>query len=506
MSLARVTKQFVASNIGQLITLLTQLVTVPVFLYAYGASLYGQWLALAAALGYLSTLHYGLQTYAVTEMTILYNRDELQECRILESSALRMLLALAGIIALGLLLIFVIPVNKILHLSIGDFQAQLTLYFLGLTIVARALSGFTSGLYMVVNQPHRQANANNLSSVINLVALLGLAALRMPFFVLAGAQCLATLLWAGVVLVDLRRLAPELMPTIRYWRRGILGSIAKPSIQYMLLMGSNVLKYQLPLILIQVLLGPATVVVFSVTRTIYSMTRRAITLVTNSIGPEITITIGQSNLKKLYRLYDLSERLVLLMTVPVTLGTMFATPLFLKIWLHKVDLFDPAVALLLGATVAAQGLKEHKSQFQFSTNRIREMSYAELASYSAMLLASIPLMKYVGVGGFIAMWCVTELFQMFYSLYLNQKIFGSEAVINKLPIYKMCGFMTIAVAASIYPMLHLRQISYIEQGFAALFVVVVTGAISYWMFQVDDVRDYLWGKLSSRFPALQRGA
>lgn len=504
MSFRRVTKQFAAMNIGQLVTLLTQLLTVPVLLHAYGTSLYGQWLALTAAVTYLSTLNYGLQTYAATEMTILYNRGAVQECRILQSAALRILLALMATVGVCALVVFAIPVGRLLHLTIPEFNAQLIVYFFALQVVGRTMIGFTGGMYMVIKRPDRGQNFGNAFSVLSLCLLLTLAMLREPFTILAGSQVALAALWSGVQILDVNRLAPELKLTVRYWRRGIAGSILKPSGQYMLLMGAGILKYQLPLLLMQALLGPVSVVVFSVTRTIYSMTRRVVTLVTNSIGPEITITVGEGNLQKLYRLYELSERLVLLLTVPLTLGTMFATPLLLKVWLHKGDLYAPGVATLLGVTIAVQGLMEHKSQFQYSTNRVREISYAQFAAYGSMLLISVPLMKLWGVIGFPAVWCVAELVLTLYALHLNQGIFDAVASIDKKPVYKACAFMAVAIAASIYPMLHLTEVSYVMQGLIAIASTVITGAISYWIFQVDDVRDYLWGKLRTRFPALAR--
>ncbi|MBX6360147.1 MAG: hypothetical protein IRZ03_08715 [Acidobacterium ailaaui] len=63
MSLRRIGKLFAANNLGQIITVLTQLLLPPAFLHAFGESLYGQWLALSAAISYLITFNYGLQTY-----------------------------------------------------------------------------------------------------------------------------------------------------------------------------------------------------------------------------------------------------------------------------------------------------------------------------------------------------------------------------------------------------------------------------------------------------------
>lgn len=504
MSLARVGKQFLAMNTSQLVTILTQLLTVPVFLHAYGISLYGQWLAMSAALAHLSTLNYGLQTYTTNEIAILYNRGEIQECRIVQSSGLRMLLALAGLVAAGLLIVFFIPVTRLLHQTIPLSEAQFTLYWLGLQFPINALVGFVGAHYMAIGRPHRGTQYGNVMNIVGLATLLALAMFHSSFPVLAASRCVVMALFGLLMLLDLRRLAPDITPTIRYWRKGILVSILKPSFQYMLLMGSNVLIYQLPLLLMQIILGPVSVVLFSVTRTVYSMTRRLLTLVTNTIGPEITITVGERNFTKLRRLYELSERIVLLLTIPITFGSMVATPFLLQVWLHKGTLFDPIVCILLGLTVSVQGLKEHKYQFQFSSNQVREMSYAGIGVYTLMLLLSIPALKYFQLPGYLVVWCLAESVLLFYVLHLNRALFRGEFEVDEKPAYQMYAFLLVGIALSYFPMMHIAELSYPLQLALAVVVTLITGALSYWIFNVEDLRTYLWGKVSSKIPMLAR--
>ncbi len=504
MSLARVGKQFLATNTAQLVTIVTQLLTVPVFLHAYGISLYGQWLAMAAALAHLATLNYGLQTYTTNEMAILYNRGEVQECRVIQSSGFRILLGLMVLIAAGLLVLFVIPVTRLLHQTIPLFEAQLTLYLLGIQFPLNAIVGFIGAHYMAIGRPHRGTQYGNVMNIVALIALLALALLHMPFSVLAASRCIVQALFGLLMFLDLRRLAPDITPTVRYWRKGIFVSILKPSFQYMLLMGSNILIYQLPLLLMQIILGPVSVVLFSVTRTVYSMTRRLLTLVTNTIGPEITITIGEGNFKKLRRLYELSERVVLLLTVPITFGSMIATPFLLQVWLHKGDLFDPVVCILLGITVSVQGLKEHKYQFQFSSNQVREMSYAGILVYGVMLLLAIPALKYFQLSGYVALWCLAESVLLFYVLNLNKILFRGEFKVDARPAYQMYAVLIAGAALFYIPMHHIAQLSYAVQVSIAAAITLVTGAISYWIFRVDDLRSYLWSKLSGKIPLLAR--
>ncbi len=495
MSLGRISKLFAAQNASQLVSLLTQLLLPPIFLHNYGVTVYGEWLALSSAVGYLSTLNYGVQTYTNMQMTIHYNRGELEECVHLQSGGLFILLLVFVSLAVLLCAVFFIPIDAWLHLQLPLREAQTILYLLGLQIVVSMVFGFFSGNYMVIGSAHRGANFNNLNLLLATLVSALLAILHSPLIWFAAAQLGVTVLMTCYLFADFSRLAPALRPTLRHWRKTPLRSILKPSGYYALLFSSNILGYQLPVLVIQRVLGPVAVVTFSVTRTIYSMGRRLPFLVTNSIGPEVTITYGERNWNKLRQLYELSERVVLLLIPPLSFGLMLFTPLLLILWLRKGSLYDPWVCLLFGITIAVQSVKEHKYQFQFSTNQVRELSYMTPIAYGAMLLLSIPAMLWLGLPGLVGIWAVTEYAQLLYLLHLNRKLFGHETELSYRLVSVFMLFLLAGTAACIWPVFHIAAMSLPKQALIASTVTVVSLAVSYWIFGVDQVRTLLWQRI-----------
>ncbi len=502
MSLRRIAKLFAAQNANQLVVILQQVLLPPAFLHVMGTSLYGQWLALSAAISYLGTFNYGLQTYTNMQMTIHYNGGEKQECREVQSAGLRILLAAFLLAAVLLLLVFTVPLTRWLHLSVSLLSARVTLYLLGMQVMASMLFGFFSGSYMVFGEAHRGAHYGNLNQMLGMLTIVGLVLLHEPFPVIAAGQLVVTLAMAAFLSFDVGRRCPEIRPSIRYWKQGALGSILKPSAQYMLLASSNLLAYQVPVLLMQRLLGPQVVVAYSVTRTVYSMSRRLLYLVTNSLSAEITLIYGQKDWPRLLKLYSLSERVILLMTPPITFGSMLATPLLLKLWLHQPLLFRPGICITLGLTVSILSIKEHKYQFQFSSNKVESISWQTLFAYGLTSLLSIPLMPRLGVQGYLLVWLLSETLQLFYLLHLNDELFKGEAVLDHKPVYQMLGIMGVCTVLFFWPILHLRQVPYLMQGLLATVTTLVLSGFCYWIFQVDELRSLLWGKLSARIPAL----
>ena len=493
--LGRISKLFAAQNASQVISLLTQLLLPPIFLHNYGVTLYGEWLALSAAIGYLATVNYGIQTYTNMQMTIHYNRGEVDECVHLQSGGLFILLIVFLSLTILLCGIFFIPLDTWLHLQLPLREAQIILYLLSLQIGVGMVFGFFSGNYMVIGSAHRGANFNNLNLLVSTLAMALLAAMRMKLIWVAAAQLAVTVLMTCYLFVDFSRLAPALRPTLRHWRKTSLRNILKPSAHYALLYSSNILGYQLPVIVIQRVLGPAAVVIFSVTRTIYSMGRRLPYLVTNSIGPEVTITYGERNWKKLRQLYELSERVVLLLIPPLSFGVMLFTPLLLALWLRRGSLYDPFVCLLFGITIAIQSVKEHKYQFQFSTNQVRELSYMTPIAYGAMLLLSIPAMYWLGLSGMLIVWALAEAAQLLYLLELNRRLFGREAVLSFRLVGVLMVFLIVEAAACIWPVFHIAAMSLPRQALIASVVTLISFAFSYWIFGVDEIRTLLWQRI-----------
>ena len=505
MSLRRIAKLFAAQNANQLVVILQQLLLPPAFLHVMGTARYGQWLALAAAISYLGTFNYGLQTYTVMQMTIHYNRGELEECKQVQSAGLRILLAAFLGAAVLLLGVFFLPITSWLRLSISPLSAHCTLYLLGMQIMSNMLFGFFSGSYMVFGEAHRGAHYGNLNQLLGMLAIVALVLMHEPFPVIAFGQLSVTLCMAAFLALESGQRCPDIKPSIRRWRKGALGSILKPSAQYMLLASSNLLAYQVPVLLMQRLLGPTIVVAYSVTRTVYSMSRRLLYLVTNSLSQEITIIYGQQDWPRLHRLYALSERVILLMTPPITFGSMLATPLLLQMWLHQGVLFRPGICMTLGLTISILSIKEHKYQFQFSSNKVNEISWQTLLAYGLTSLISIPLMKPLGVQGYLLTWLLSETLQLFYLLHLNDRLFAGQAKLDHKPVYIMLAVMAVCMCIFFWPILHIRSVPYLWQGVMAASTTIVLTGFCYWIFRVDELRNVLWNKFSSRMAAAKAG-
>ena len=474
---------------GQGILIATQLLLPPLFLRHYGTQSYGEWLTLSAAANYLGTLNFGLHNFANNHVTIAFNRGDMDEVNAVQATAFAMVSCLAVVAALLASILFTFPVSQWLHLSISSRQANMTMYLLGLQILLRLIFGFLQTAFLVVGSYHRGNNWLNFLQTLSLITTATLVLKHSSFILIAACQLAVTLLCFLFVAIDLYRTAPVAFPRLQYIDRSRIMDILKPSGYYGMLFSANFLVYQLPLVIMQRMLGSTAVVVFSITRTIYSMSRQALTSVSSALGPEITELFGRNDWKRLFRLYDLSERAVFALVPVVALSTFLSTPALLIIWLSKPELFKLNVCVLMTLISAASGVKEHKYQFQISINHHAEMARFQFFTYLAMVACMLPIVFWFGIGGFLVLWLITEIIQIWYTVRLNQLLFRHFSVLEMQPLVKVAVITALGLAICVQLSNFVLHWPAIFQLLLTLLFAGVLLTVEYPIFRLDGLKE-----------------
>jgi O-antigen/teichoic acid export membrane protein len=430
-----ITKNLSALFSGHAISILQQLALVPFFIHSYGKAGYGEWLALSAAVSYLGTLDFGVQTYVNQDLTVRYHNGDMQGFHIQQSTALRLLLGIVTVAAALALFSFLLPLQHWLRM---DGSATLlgtpspvvpanivhgAIYLLALQILTNIPAGYFFGTFMVVRKAYIGGYWNNVKYLLLILVTIVCVWFHVSFQTLALAQllCVGTAL-AGAM-IHLRSIAPHIFPTLRYWDGSSVGKILSQSGHFAILWSSNFLAYQLPVLILQRSVGPVAVTLFAIMRTIFSMTRNQLNVLTQAMGPEITTLFGRKDWKALSVLYNYSERLVFSAIPIVNLGVLFLSPFLLVLWTHDRSMFLPHAYLLCAAVSIVMSTKEHKYQFQFSTNTVRELARFVFLSYlvlDGIWLAAIPRF---GLAGLLWGWLGIELCQLLYIVRLNFHLF-----------------------------------------------------------------------------------
>ena len=501
MSLKRILKLLVAFVTGQGVGIITQLLVPPLFIhrYAHGLETYGEWVALSAAVTYLSSLNSGIQNYANNQMTIHFNRNEVDEAKAVQASALIMVLSLIAIFGAVSSTLLFLPVGHWLNLKYTDpHSASLTIVLLILSLLTSWLFAMLANSFMAVGQLHRGANWVNVQRLSNTLCLSAFLWYRASFPVLALVQFGVMALFTLLVMLDLRITAPLLLPSLRCGSLAKIRSLIRPSAMFALFAVSGFLLWQGPVLLIQTILGAESLAIFSLTRMIFNMSRQLLVAVSLAIGQEITILTGSRDWNRLHRLYDLSERVVLALVTTVSVGTLLLCPFLFTIWLHKRSIYDPALCLLMAIISAVMAIKEHKTQFQQSSNRHQRLAVFALGAYVVMSGLAAILLPRFGIASLLIVWLCVEAAQAAYLLYLNKQLFPPELHISSAPVIRSIAILAVCFGLSIWPVYHNANWPLATTVAVAGVTMACLAVASYFFFGIRELQNKFTARLRRR--------
>ena len=507
MSSARsIAKNLSALFASHFVAILQQIALVPLFLHRYGKAGYGEWLTLSAAVTFLGTLDFGVQTYLNQDLTVRYHQGNMEQFHIRQSTAMRLMLGIFGTAALVATSVFLMPLDRMLKLNgVNNAPAvpvhivQIAVFFLALQALTSITFGYVSGTFMVVGRAHVGGYWNNAKN-LSLITAAAIAVLSgANFAVIAICQFSGLALCLLGALLHLRASAPQIFPTLRYWDGSLIGPILKPSGYFALIYSSNFLVYQLPILVLQRTVGPAVVTVFSIMRTIFSMTRNMLNALTQALGPEVTNLYAKDDWPALVRLYNTSERLIFSIIPIANVGVLFLCPLLLTIWVKNPSLFVPDIYVIAAAISVVMSTKEHKFQFQFSTNTHRELARFMFGTYIALVVLWTVMVPRFGLKGLLWCWFAVESAQLSYLVVLNARFFKH---VEKLDLRYLSRLAAVSIAFLTLGALWLPQL-FARPLWMQAAIAVALGMLIFVLdiplFGVREVAAPMLGKLRQKF-------
>ena len=144
-------------------------------------------------------------------------------------------------------------------------------------------------------------------------------------------------------------------------------------------------------------------------------------------------------------------------------------------------------------------IKEHKTQFQQSSNEHEELSRVGIVAYSIMLVISFFAMQAFGLQGFLFTWLACEMIQTAYIVHLNVKLFPAEMHISISPVLRLFAFMAVAFGLAIWPTFADAHWPLWLDVTVAAGLTLLLAIAGYFFFGVAEVRELVQSKLSRRF-------
>ncbi len=396
----RFVQGFAATALGPVVTILVQIVSVPVFLHAWGTRLYGEWLILSAIPTYLAFSDIGFGDVAANDMTMRTAAGDREGA--LETFQSTWLLISVSSVLFALLFslgAWFLPISHWLNLSYtesGAFKILVLLFIYALLTQQADL--ITSGFRCEGNY----ALGTLIKNVVRLVegALVTVIVLFRATPIQAAAtyvvlRTLGTLIMAWLMV----RQSPWLSFGGRHATLSCARRLALPAVAYLAFPVGNALSIQGMVLVIGAVLGPIAVAIFSTMRTLTRFGFQIMESVKNSVWPELSTAYGAQNWPLARKLHRTACQASLWSSVGAATFLFFAGDRIIAIWTHGRIVPDEAAFRWLLLVTVANSFWYTSSVVTIASNTHERVAAVYLVGSAAALGIARLLTPHFGISG-----------------------------------------------------------------------------------------------------------
>jgi len=418
-----------ANSFGMAITIVIQLVSLPLFLHYWDISTYGVWLMLSAIPAYLSMADVGMVAAAGNKMTMSMGDGNVHEAnRTFQSAQMFMTIVCCSLALLVVPLVLWAPFT-----GLDTMDRRVALLALSAGVLLSLFSGLTETLYRSTG---RYAIGAVLGNLVRLCEWLG--------------SLLGLMLVGNFAAIALGSLAARLVGTIFfiwYAARGNHGlklgvglakksevmSLVKPAISFMTFPLANALSFQGVTLLVGVLFGPALVAIFNTYRTIARISVQMTAMFSFAVWPEFSRLFGKGGMPAVESLFRRSAIFGVFQAVGLSILIYFLSPWLLNFWTHGHIKFIPDLMLLMLIYAAIGGVWHLPRGLLMATNQPMKIAQWSLVVGFLVVLLAWWFGRYWQLNGVAAAMLISELLiaiistQLAYAAISNQPKKGVSA-------------------------------------------------------------------------------
>lgn len=396
----RVARGLAVNLAGNTLTLVIQLVSVPVLLGAWGVPTYGGWLILSAVPLYLALSDLSFATVAGNSMTMLAAAGVRHQAAALGRRVWSLVTLMTGATLVGAIFValaFGGILGSAAAISVSESRVVLAALFAQVAVgnqFAMLEAWYKAGGHYPLGVTLRQfARLLEFGALIGAVLLGGRPGAAAAAFLggsVVGLVVSSLVLRRAVPWVSFRPVKPDLMTF-----RGLLA----PGVAFLAFPLGTTMSVQGLTLAIGLTLGAPAVVVFNTTRTMTRLIPQALHSINLSVGPELSRAFGAGQVSVARTIQRRAVQLSLTLSLIVVLALGAAGQGIVQAWTGGVVVapFDLLVILLI--VVLASSTWFTLASVLVATNRHKSMALIYLVSTSVAVVLAVPLSTAFGLVG-----------------------------------------------------------------------------------------------------------
>jgi|SRR5664279_426301 len=404
--LRRIISGFGSNLFGQLVTILIQILSLPIFLYYWDMSTYGSWLVLSALPSFLSMADVGMVQAAGNKMTMAMGRGEVAEANRIFQSAQMVMVLVCG--ALGILLTPLALLGPLPDFIRPD--ERVALLALLCVILVTLFGGLADSVFKATG---RYAQGTLLMHSVRLAEWAGNIVGLILFRSFAGvAICglVARIAGTGLSIWFAQRGGHGLLWGTKLAQKREIMTMIRPAVSFLAFPLANALSFQGVTLVVGALSGPATVTLFTSYRTIARVAVQLTSMFSLALWPEFGQLFGNGGPRAIEKLYRHSALLGAVQALGLSVVLLLISPWLLQIWTHGRIEFVPRLMLWMLAYAAISGIWYVPRVLLMSTNQHVGLAGWSLAAGGLAVLLAWLFGQAWQVEGVAAAMLVSEIF------------------------------------------------------------------------------------------------
>lgn len=372
----RISHSVGAETLGQFLNVVMRIVLVPLFISAWGAQAYGEWLILTAVVAWFSLGDFGGQLYYVNRLTEEWAKKNNKGFQEVFSTGLSIFLISAALIFLSSVIgIYFLPISDWLQLkTINEWELSVIILLMMFRFLIALPVGLLQGVYRAIGFQGTSVMYSNMMLLIQFIASAYALTQGASMIWLAFIEVAPFLLILLAIPWDLKRRMPKdfMITNFRSGSYVVFRDSVSPSMHFLALQLSMGMMIQGVILVIANVLGPIEVAIFSSMRIIANVMSRFMGMIANAAWPEVTKLATADASSKLSELFKIVQGLIIYFgACYLFLITNYGLELF-EWWIGGNLTFDFWVMYFLVCQVLLGALVTWGSNILMATNNHEE--------------------------------------------------------------------------------------------------------------------------------------
>jgi O-antigen/teichoic acid export membrane protein len=332
--------------VGHMIPRLGSIILVPLFLRNWSATLYGEYLALFAAVSYLTSLDVGMQQASVNRLTQAYARNDLNQYRTVQHTAMAFYVILASSVTLLVLVLsWLLPLSRWIGLKVTNpSTARIVIILLAAYVMWSLPMRLITATYQSTGNLARTQWIGNLQQILVVILSAVVLIIGKGMLSIAFLQVITVGFIASFVLLDLRHRCPTLFPGIAGAKFSALKDLAHPSLLFALLLVGNLIAFQGSTLIVSAVMGGLAVAVLCISKAMIDLIRQVLYSITLALCPDLARMEALGEWEGLRKVHRLAVATTAVITLALAASVWYEGPQIITVWTR--GRIEPDVVLL----------------------------------------------------------------------------------------------------------------------------------------------------------------